>query len=531
MTNAAKITDPWHHSQSWSAHGHQWQFTYNSFNATYTIENSDRSIILSVPIRETDHYPSPQAWLDHWAKTKGKHQLKQGTKQSKQPSLLDFNPQSSNSIPPKNPKGISFGQTLEQLYQGKTCTRRVWSDRTAKTFIRYYEQGIKVPAYNKGLQYGGEIIGWLTLTEKPVQQPLVEMTQADLKAEGFPNYTFEQFINEFFEGKNQPVWVICFQFTPNQPQESSVTVEVVESNDNQALTETDELTDEEERDLLHLERKVERAFYEAGKALCEIRDRQLYRTRHQTFETYVKERFSMKQSRSYQLMDAAIVVDNLLPKVPPMVEVSANDSQKVPPMVEANDNLNKVPQSVEVSDDSNKVPPMVEVLPTSERQVRPLTKLEPDQQREAWAKAVEQAGGKVPSGRIVKSIVDKIRERKPVPNPWHKGDVAMIMVKDNPDLRGKGGCWCVITEVHDFSCTVRLWDGNYQVKPENLKELPYSNEQQEEVRKLCDRLSKITLDEVEKPMKDFLRGLGKIDRPWLTDFEEKVLRMLEESNI
>ena len=107
----------------------------------------------------------------------------------------------------------------------------------------------------------------------------------------------------------------------------------------------------------------------------------------------------------------------------------------------------------------------------------------------------------------------------------------MIMVKDNPDLRGKGGCWCVITEVHDFSCTVRLWDGNYQVKPENLKELPYSNEQQEEVRKLCDRLSKITLDEVEKPMKDFLRGLGKIDRPWLTDFEEKVLRMLEESNI
>ena len=538
------ITDPWHHSQSWAAHYHKWQSKYNSFNATYIIENGDRSIILSVPIREIAHHPSPQAWLDHWAKTKGKRQLDQGTKQLEQPSLLDFKPQtqSSNSIPPKNPKGISFGQTLEQLYQGKTCTRRVWSDRTAKTFINYYEQGVKVPAYNKGLQYGGEIIGWLTLTEKPHQQPFVEMTQADLKAEGFPNYTFDQFINEFFDGKNQTVWVICFEFTPNQPKESSVTVEVVESNDNQALTDTDELTYEEERDLLHLERKVERAFYEAGKALKEIRDRKLYRTQHQTFETYVKERFSMKQSRSYQLMDAAIVVDNLLPKVPQFVEVSDPSIQKVPPMVEVNDNLNKVtqsvevsdgsnkvPQFVEVSDDSNKVPQFVELLPTNEAQCRPLTKLEPDQQREAWAKAVEQAGGKVPSGRIVKSIVDQIRERTPVPNPWHKGEVAMIMVKDNPDLRGKGGCWCVITEVHNFSCTVRAWDGNYQVKPENLKDLPYSNDQQEAVRKLCDRLSKLYNPEMEDTAKAVLASLGRIDRPWLTEFEEKVLSMLEES--
>ena len=170
-----------------------------------------------------------------------------------------------------------------------------------------------------------------------------------------------------------------------------------------------------------------------------------------------------------------------------------------------------------------------QILPTSERQVRPLTKLEPDQQREAWAKAVEQAGGKVPSGRIVKSIVDQIRQRNPVPNPWCVNEVAMIMVKDNPDLRGKGGCWCVITEVHDFSCTVRLWDGDYQVKPENLKELPYSNEQQEVVRKLCDRLSKLYDPEMEDTAKAVLASLGRIDRPWLTEFEERLLIFLEES--
>ncbi|MGB5770016.1 MAG: hypothetical protein WBM32_09125, partial [Crocosphaera sp.] len=65
-----------------------------------------------------------------------------------------------------------------------------------------------------------------------------------------------------------------------------------------------------------------------------------------------------------------------------------------------------------------------QILPTSERQVRPLTKLDPHQQREAWQKAVASANGKVPSSRIVKSIVDQIRQRTPVPNPWRKGEVA-----------------------------------------------------------------------------------------------------------
>ena len=293
----------------------------------------------------------------------------------------------------------------------------------------------------------------------------------------------------------------------NAPELSTTIVEVVQSSN---LTDTDELTDEEARDRLHLERKVERAFYEAGKSLAEIRDRRLYRSTHQTFEEYCADRFAFTRRRPYQLIDASIIVDNLLSEE---TQMCTNRTQ--------NDD----------SEETQMCTNRTQILPTSEWQVRPLTKLEPEQQREAWAKAVEQAGGKVPSGRIVKSIVDQIRERTPVPNPWRKGEVAMIMVKDNPDLRGKGGCWCVITEVHDFSCTVRLWDGNYQVKPENLKELPYSNEQQEMVRKLCDRLSKLYDPEMEDTAKAVLASLGRIDRPWLTEFEEKVLRMLEESRI
>ncbi len=569
MVTAKKITDPWHHSQSWVAHGHQWQFTYNSFTANYTIENSDRTLSLDVPIRETAHYPSPQAWLDHWAKTKGKRQLQPCTQQSQQPSLLDFNPQSSNSIPAKNPKGISFGKTIKQLYQGKTCTRRVWSNRTAKTFINYYEQGIKVPAYNKGLQYGGEIIGWLTLTEKPVQQPLVEMTQADLAAEGFPNYTFEQFINEFFDGKNQTVWVICFEFTPNEDQENAVTVEVVENNDNQSVTdtqlsecsalggfpdlkqlpnpkgETNELSDEEEKDRLYFERKVERAFYEAGKALYELRKRRLYRSTHKTFEDYCQERFGHSRQKANFLIAGARAYDNLTTNCcqtdPENLTTYRTQTETETEMTTNGcQNQDELPTSLTTNRAQNPEVEMItnglqtemttngrQILPTSEGQIRPLTKLEPDQQREAWTKAVAEAGGKVPSGRIVKSIVDQIRERNSVPNPWCESDVAMILVKDNPDLRGKGGCWAVITEVHDFSCTVRLWDGDYQVKPENLKQLPYSNEQQEMVRKLCDRLSKLYDPEMEETAKAILASLGKIDRPYLTELEEKLLMFLE----
>ncbi|MEA5511811.1 hypothetical protein VB715_18730 [Crocosphaera sp. UHCC 0190] len=542
------ITDPWHHSQSWTAYGHQWQFTYFKLTANYTIANGDRSLTLKIPITETHHHPSPQAWLDHWAKTKGKRQLQQFTQELKQPSLLDLKPESLNSppVPTKTPKGISFGKTINQLYNGKCCTRRIWSERTAKTFINYFENEVKVPAYDKDLRYGGEIIGWLTLTQKPYQDELINMTQADLKAEGFPDYTFDQFINEFFDGKNQTVWVICFEFTPNEDQENSVTVEVVENpetqlTENQSLTETEELTDDEARDLLYLERKVERAFYEAGKALKEICDRRLYRNTHQTFEQYCSDRFAFKRRHPYQLMNAAEVFDNLLNSN--LSSMCANGAQMEMrtngAQTETQTNMSTIGAQSE-TDEMTTIGAQIEtdemctigaqILPTSERQVRPLTNLEPDQQREAWATAVAAAGGKVPSGNLVKSIVDQIRERTKVPNPWRVGEVATIIVKENPDLRGKGGCWAVITAVHQFSCTVRLWDGEYQVKPENLKELPYSNEQQEEVRKLCDRLTKIYDPQMEETAKAILSSLGKIDRPWLTEFEERLLKFLETDN-
>ena len=266
----------------------------------------------------------------------------------------------------------------------------------------------------------------------------------------------------------------------------------------------DDLTPEEERQRLFWERKVERAFYEAGTALKELRDRRLYRSTHKTFEEYVQDRFGMKQSRSYQLIEATGVVDNLLAKVPPLVEL--------------------------LGDSSDKVPPLVEVLPTNERQVRPLIQLEPDQQREVWQQAVEAAGGKVPSGRIVKDIVQRILERTKIPIPYRVGDVCEILIKDNPELRGLGGCWCIVIEVREFSCLVRTWNGEYTVREENLRDLQYSPDHRQKMQQLSDRLVHLRSLGEEETVRAILETLGSLKRPYLNPWEEKLLEFLEGYN-
>lgn len=74
---------------------------------------------------------------------------------------------------------------------------------------------------------------------------------------------------------------------------------------------TEELTQEEWQERLWLERQVERAFYKAGKALRELRDRRLYRSSHKTFEEYCQDRFGYTRMAAAYIIAAATVMDNL----------------------------------------------------------------------------------------------------------------------------------------------------------------------------------------------------------------------------
>jgi hypothetical protein len=262
------------------------------------------------------------------------------------------------------------------------------------------------------------------------------------------------------------------------PATATITVTAVE---------VPELTEQEISDRLHLERKVERAFFEAGKALAELRDRKLYRSTHRTFEDYCRDRFGHSRRQSYLLMDAAVVFDNL-------VEICDQFDHK---------------------------------LPTAEGQVRPMTKLEPQKQQEVWLRSVELAGGKVPTGRIVKDVVQRIMERTKVPNTYQIGEVCQILVKDNPELRGKAGCWGIVTAVNEFSCTVRMWDGEYAVGLQHLKSFNYLPQECEQMQQISDRISRVYSDSLEETVKSLLQSLGKLNRPYLTAVEEKLLTLLE----
>ena len=258
-----------------------------------------------------------------------------------------------------------------------------------------------------------------------------------------------------------------------------------------------ELTEQEQSDRLHLERRVERAFFEAGKALTELRDRRLYRSTHKTFEDYCRDRFGHSRQKSNYLIAAADVYENLTTiccqNLPPE-DLTTNGSQ---------------------------------ILPTSEGQVRPITKLEPQEQWEVWQQAVELAGGKVPTGRIVKDVVQRIMERTKVPNTYQLGEVCQILTKDNPELRGKGGCWAIVSAVNEFSCTVRVWDGEYTIGLQHLKSFNYLPQECQQMQSLSDRTSRVYSDSLEETVKSLLQLLGKVNRPYLTPVEEKLLTLLE----
>jgi hypothetical protein len=81
------------------------------------------------------------------------------------------------------------------------------------------------------------------------------------------------------------------------------------------ITEFEPLSHDEERERLHLERKVERAFYEAGLALQTLRDRKLYRSTHKTFQEYCLDRFDFAKSHSYRGIPSAKVVKEIVNQI------------------------------------------------------------------------------------------------------------------------------------------------------------------------------------------------------------------------
>jgi len=84
----------------------------------------------------------------------------------------------------------------------------------------------------------------------------------------------------------------------------------------EALSDSPNLIDVEREDLAACEAALDGlrvAFWAAGKALQVIRDARLYRGTHATFEEYVEDRWQMKSSHAYRLIQAWPLAEILSP--------------------------------------------------------------------------------------------------------------------------------------------------------------------------------------------------------------------------
>ena len=269
-----------------------------------------------------------------------------------------------------------------------------------------------------------------------------------------------------------------------EPTESPVTIDV------QAV-EVPELTAEEQSDRLHLERIVERSFFEAGKALMELRDRRLYRSTHRTFEQYCKDRFGLSRDTAYLKLSATVVYDNIEKFLP-------TNGRQIP-------------------------------MPTNERQLRDLAKadFEPHVQADVWQRAVEQANGKVPSGRIVKSIVEQLKD-KPLFSArdfCQIGDVFTICKLEGTE-RKYNNCWAIAVALNDFTVEVDVHDTTLTVKPENLNKIdsPDAHRQLPQIKKRISRLREC--ENLDRCAHTVLESLGK--QTYLTAVEDGLLQWLEK---
>lgn len=128
---------------------------------------------------------------------------------------------------------------------------------------------------------------------------------------------------------------------------------------------TKHLTTEETNRYYQLKAKCKSAWIDLATSLLEIHNRKLYLVEYDTFEEFCKGELQIARRTGYQFIEAAKVLDN--------VRNCAHD-----------------------------------ILPATESQARPLTKLEPELQREAWQETLARNNGNPVTAAKVEEVVSEL---------------------------------------------------------------------------------------------------------------------------
>jgi hypothetical protein len=263
-----------------------------------------------------------------------------------------------------------------------------------------------------------------------------------------------------------------------------------------------------EKERLHyLESLVETSFVIVGKSLKEIRDRRLYRASHVNFDSYCQAKWNMGRHLANRQIIASDVFENILVTIRHhQVEILNGDN--LSPNENGNgDNLSP-----------NEIP-----LPTKESQLRPIASafLQSEQQGKAWLFAVNEADGKVPTGKIVQKVVKEMTRPKKE-NPHKVGDVCKYV-----GVTGKSGVWCVVSDVKEFSCIVEDYrEDNIQVAIDEIESLKLPADSEEFMRSHLLRLQALS-DSQDDIVRHTLAFFGKLRSGYLSEAEENMLIHLE----
>jgi hypothetical protein len=252
---------------------------------------------------------------------------------------------------------------------------------------------------------------------------------------------------------------------------------------------------EEQKLRSSLEQEVKTAFYTAGVALIKLNELRLYRNTHLNFDEFCQDIFGYSSDYAYLKMAAARVYQNLIDHLP------TNGRQPI--------------------------------LPTRQRQLRPIVKAKLDDhaQIEVWQEAIALAQGKIPTGRIVAQAVRLYLEQNNHQinlNPFSPKEICQIVVRGNSRLKGLGGCWCIVDRVHENSCTVNTWNNELEVPVNNLESKGFDDAQFKAIEDIGVRMGKLqNTQKLDKAALWVLDGLARLERPYLTSLEEKLLQVLE----
>jgi hypothetical protein len=242
-----------------------------------------------------------------------------------------------------------------------------------------------------------------------------------------------------------------------------------------------------------LEIQVKTAFYTAGSALTGLQQLRLYRSTHTSFEEFCLDVFSFSRDYAYLMMAAAKIYQNLADNLP-------TSGRQLP-------------------------------LPTKQRQLRPIIKARLDDaaQIEVWQMAIADSDGKVPSSSIVREAVNSyLAKNNTRPNPFQQGEVCRIVVGDNSKLKGLGGSWCIVESVGDCYCLVNTWNNQLSVPVDNLEGTDFNQEEYQALENVGVRMTNLhQTGKLDKAAMWVLNGLAKLERPYLTALEEKLLALLE----